>query len=168
MITVKAKLPGIGISVITGMAAIFLSEHYGAPAMLFALLLGIAMAFLHQDSPCKEGIEFTSSTVLRIGVALLGLRIAFGDLVSLGWQTVVVLILAIATTILIGIFLSKKLGLSKSLGALTGGSVAICGASAAMAITAILPDYQHKERDTLVTVIVVTSLSTIAMVVEYR
>lgn len=47
MITVKAKLPGIGISVITGMAAIFLSEHYGAPAMLFALLLGIAMAFLH-------------------------------------------------------------------------------------------------------------------------
>ena len=101
--------------------------------------------------------------MLRIGVALLGLRIAFGDLVSLGWQTVVVLILAIATTILIGIFLSKKLGLSKSLGALTGGSVAICGASAAMAITAILPDYQHKERDTLVTVIVVTSLSTIAM-----
>jgi uncharacterized membrane protein YadS len=34
-----------------------------------------------------------------------------------------------------------------------------------MAITAVLPDYEHKERDTLLTVIGVTSLSTIAMVV---
>ena len=65
--SIKTNLPGVGLSVITGLAALFLSEHYGAPAMLFALLLGIAMSFLYQDSPCKEGIEFTSGTVLRIG-----------------------------------------------------------------------------------------------------
>ena len=40
-IAVKCKniWPGLGIATITGMAALFLSEHYNAPAMLFALLL---------------------------------------------------------------------------------------------------------------------------------
>lgn len=162
---IKKNIPGISVSVITGLAALFLSEHYGAPAMLFALLLGIAMSFLYQDSPCTEGIEFTASFVLRVGVALLGLRIALDDLVLLGWQTIILLAVAIASTIVLGIILAKVFCLKKSFGALTGGAVAICGASAAMAITAILPNYEHKERDTLLTVIGVTSLSTIAMVV---
>lgn len=162
---VKAILPGIGITSITGLAALFLSEHYGAPAMLFALLLGIAMSFLYQDSPCTKGIEFTATFILRVGVALLGLRIALNDLISLGWETIAILILAIASTICLGVILSKQFKLSKSFGALTGGSVAICGASAAMAITAILPEHKDKERDTLVTIIGVTSLSTIAMVI---
>lgn len=165
MMTLKEKIPGISIAVITGLAALFLSEHYNAPAMLFALLLGIAMSFLYQETKCKEGIEFTASTVLRVGVALLGLRIALADLFSLGWQTIALLAVAIFTTILVGIVLAKVLGLKKNFGALTGGAVAICGASAAMAITAILPEHKNKERDTLLTVIVVTSLSTIAMVV---
>lgn len=164
-LAIKVKLPGISLAVITGLAALFLSEHYNAPAMLFALLLGIAMSFTYQDTQCKAGIDFTSSTVLRIGVALLGLRIALSDLFSLGWQTIALLALAILTTILVGIVLAKLLGLRKNFGALTGGAVAICGASAAMAITAILPEYKNKERDTLLTVIGVTSFSTIAMVV---
>lgn len=164
-INIKTLLPGISVTTITGLAALFLSEHYGAPAMLFALLLGIAMSFLYQDSPCTKGIEFAATFILRVGVALLGLRIALNDLVSLGWEAIVILIVAIASTICLGVILSKQLKLSKSFGALTGGSVAICGASAAMAITAVLPDHKNKERDTLVTIIGVTSLSTIAMVV---
>lgn len=160
----KALMPGIFIAVITGLAALFLSEHYGAPAMLFALLLGIALSFLHQETKCQAGIEFTASTVLRVGVALLGFRIAFDDLVSLGWETGLLLIVAIFTTIGFGILLSRAMGLTKTFGALTGGSVAICGASAAMAISAILPNSENKERDTLLTIIGVTSLSTIAMV----
>ncbi|MBH2037897.1 MAG: putative sulfate exporter family transporter, partial [Pseudomonadales bacterium] len=33
-------VPGFFVSVIVATAATFLSEHYGAPVMLFALLLG--------------------------------------------------------------------------------------------------------------------------------
>ncbi|MEL7174671.1 MAG: putative sulfate exporter family transporter, partial [Pseudomonadota bacterium] len=32
--------PGVLVSLVVGIAAQFLSEHYGAPAMLMALLLG--------------------------------------------------------------------------------------------------------------------------------
>lgn len=157
--------PGIGITAITGMAALFLSNHYGAPAMLFALLLGMAVSFLyHQDTPCKAGIEFVACHVLRTGVALLGLRIAFGDLVTLGWQTALMLAFAILSTILIGVGLARAMGMQKRFGALTGGAVGICGASAALAISTVLPDSKTKERDTLLTVIGVTALSTIAMI----
>ncbi len=157
--------PGLGIATITGMAALFLSEHYNAPAMLFALLLGMAVSFLYQnDTPCACGIDFTASTLLRAGVVLLGLRIALGDLAVLGWQTALMLAGAIFTTIVLGVGLAKILGLQKRFGALTGGSVAICGASAALAISTILPKGENHERDTLLTVIGVTAMSTIAMV----
>ncbi len=162
---VKTLSPGFFLTVITGLAGLFLSEHYGAPAMLFALLLGIALSFLYENTQYKAGIEFAASTILRIGVALLGLRIAFSDLTSLGWHTLLVLIVGVFSTIVVGVALSKALGLTKRFGALTGGSVAICGASAAMAISAVLPNNEHKERDTLLTIIGVTSLSTLAMVI---
>ena len=166
-IAVKCKhiWPGLGIATSTGMAALFLSEHYNAPAMLFALLLGMAVSFLYQNNtPCACGIDFTASTLLRAGVVLLGLRIALGDLAVLGWQTALMLAMAIFTTIILGVVLAKSLGLQKRFGALTGGSVAICGASAALAISTILPKGENHERDTLLTVIGVTAMSTIAMV----
>jgi uncharacterized integral membrane protein (TIGR00698 family) len=100
-----------------------------------------------------------------VGVALLGLRIAFGDLAALGWKTAVLLVLATGSTILVGIVLAKILGLQKRFGLLTGGSVGICGASAAMAISAVLPQSKDNERDTLLTIVGVTTLSTVAMVV---
>ncbi len=40
--------PGVLVATIVGFAALFLSEHYSAPAMLFALLLGIAASFLYE------------------------------------------------------------------------------------------------------------------------
>jgi uncharacterized integral membrane protein (TIGR00698 family) len=119
---------------------------------------------LYEGTTCTEGIAFTATHILRIGVGLLGLRIAFGDLAALGWQTALLLVVAIVSTIGIGIVLAKALGLQKRFGVLTGGSVGICGASAAMAIAAVLPDSKDKDRDTLLTIVVVTTLSTVAMV----
>jgi uncharacterized integral membrane protein (TIGR00698 family) len=47
---------------------------------------------------------------------------------------------------------------------LTGGSVAICGASAALAIASVIPHNDKTERNLLFTVVSVTTLSTIAMI----
>jgi uncharacterized integral membrane protein (TIGR00698 family) len=156
--------PGIGVVAITGLAALFLSEHYSTPVMLLALLLGIAVSFLYEETRCRKGIDFASGHLLRIGVALIGLRIAVSDLVDLGWQTGLLIAAAVASTIIFGIALCRVLGMPRHFGALTGGAVGICGASAALAISSVLPDSEHKERDTLLTVIGVTLLSTIAMV----
>lgn len=147
------------------MAALFLSSHYSAPAMLFALLLGMALSFLYQPTTnCCQGIDFSAKYLLRAGIALLGFRIATEDFLVLGWSTVMVICIAILSTIVLGLLLSHWLRLDKRFGALSAGAVSICGASAALAISAVLPDYKDKEKDTLLTVISVTTLSTIAMI----
>jgi uncharacterized membrane protein YadS len=47
---------------------------------------------------------------------------------------------------------------------LSAGAVAICGASAALAISSVLPSHKDHERNTIMTVAGVTALSTVAMV----
>jgi uncharacterized integral membrane protein (TIGR00698 family) len=66
---------------------------------------------------------------------------------------------------LFGALTARIMGLSRPFGILTSGAVAICGASAALAISSVLPKGEQHERDTVFTVIGVTALSTIAMIV---
>ncbi len=61
--------------------------------------------------------------------------------------------------------LSKWLGRPATEGVLSGGAVAICGASAALAIAAVLPPTKENEKFTLLTVAGVTTLSTLAMII---
>ncbi len=156
--------PGILICVTIATAAQLLSRNYGAPQMLFALLLGMAFNFLSDDGRCSKGIEFSAKNLLRFGVALLGLRITIEQVVSLGLNTVALLIGGVAITIMFGVGVSKIVGRRAHFGVLTGAAVAICGATAALAIAAILPKTKDRERDTIFTVIAVTSFSTVAMV----
>jgi uncharacterized integral membrane protein (TIGR00698 family) len=162
---IKPFGPGLIIAGLVALAASWLAEHYGAPVMLFALLLGIAVNFLSQDPRCQPGLEFASRTILRVGVALLGMRITFDQIQSLGVGVLALTAIAVVLTIASGWLLARSARLEASFGALTGGAVAICGASAALAIAAVLPRGPTHERDTVMTVVVVTALSTIAMIV---
>ncbi len=155
---------GIAVSAVIGICAQFMSEHYGAPAMLMALLLGIAFNFLSEEGGCVAGIGFTARTVLRMGVALLGARISVELLIGLGWELILLVILGVVATIAFALLGARVLGRGWRFALLTGGSVAICGASAAMAIAAVLPKNEHSERNLLFTVLGVTVLSTIAMI----
>ncbi|UPK86070.1 putative sulfate exporter family transporter [Pseudomonas sp. A2] len=161
---IRTLAPGGVVSLIVGAAASFLSEHYAAPVMLFALLLGMALNFLAVDGPCKAGIEFTARTVLRLGVALLGMRITLDQIASLGWKPVALVVTLVVVTILVSVVVAKALGFSRLFGMLTGGATAICGASAALALAAALPQHPRKEHATLFTVIGVSALSTLAMI----
>jgi uncharacterized integral membrane protein (TIGR00698 family) len=161
---IRALTPGVLACTVVGAAAGFLSEHYGAPVMLFALLLGMAMNFLSDDGPCKPGIEFTARQVLRIGIALLGLRITLAQVAALGWGPVGLVVLSVVLTIVVSMAAARLLGFKGIFGLLTGGATAICGASAALALSAALPAHPQKDKATLFTVIGVSALSTLAMV----
>jgi uncharacterized integral membrane protein (TIGR00698 family) len=156
---------GVLVSFIVAVAATFLSDHYGASVMLFALLLGMAVNFLSQEGRCVAGIHFSASKILRIGVALLGMRITFSQISELGSFPVAMVLVSVALTIFVGMMAARLLGFSWAFGMLTGGAVAICGASAALAIAAVMPKHPQGERATIFTVIGVSALSTMAMIV---
>ena len=156
----RTLFPGVLACAVVAAASTFLAEHYGAPVMLFALLLGMAMNFLSGEGPCAAGIEFTARQVLRIGVALLGLRITLGQIAELGWQPLAIVVVSVVLTIGVSMLLARLMGFQSLFGLLSGGATAICGASAALALAAALPAHPRKERATLFTVIGVSVLST--------
>ncbi len=156
---------GVLVAVMVAVTAQFLSDHYGAPAMLMALLLGIAFAFLAEEGACVAGIEFSAKKILRVGVALLGARISVELLIGLGPELIALVVLGVIFTILVALLGARLVGRGWQLALITGGSVAICGASAAMAIAAVIPyEKVHSERNLLFTVLSVTVLSTLAMI----
>lgn len=160
----KTIFPGLFVATLVALAAKFLSEHYGAPAMLLALLLGIALHFLAEEGKCVAGVMFAGSSLLRIGVALLGARISVELVYLIGMKWIGLVIAGIFLTILFGWLASKVLGRGWRLAILSGGAVAICGASAAIAIASVLPKNEHSERNLIFTILSVTILSTIAMI----
>jgi uncharacterized integral membrane protein (TIGR00698 family) len=160
----RTLFPGVLACAVVAAASTFLSQHYGAPVMLFALILGMAMNFLSVEGACKPGIEFTSRQVLRWGVALLGLRITAAQVVALGWHPVLLVVLSVVLTIGVSMVVAKLMGFQSLFGLLSGGATAICGASAALALAAALPAHPQKERATLFTVVGVSALSTFAMI----
>lgn len=162
--TARVVYPGVLVAVTIALAATWLSQHYDAPVMLYGLLIGMAFHFLHEEGRCVAGIEFSSKAVLRLGVALLGVRVTAEQIMSLGPEPILIVIVGVITTISLGLLVAPRLGRSKAFGVLSGGAVAICGASAALAIASVLPKSKDSERDTILTVVTVTALSTVAMI----
>ena len=156
--------PGAALCCVIAMAATLVSTLHGGPQFLYALFFGVAFHYLSHDATTRPGIEFCSRTVLRLGVGLLGARITASQIAGLGWSTAAIVIAAVVTTLLCGMLLGRRLGMNRAQAVLSGGSVAICGASAALAISAVLPRNKDSERFTLMVVVTVTVLSTLAMV----
>jgi len=68
-------------------------------------------------------------------------------------------------TLVIGTVIARMLKLPRDFAILSAGAVAICGASAALAIASVLGSSKDSERHTILTVVGVTTLSTLAMMV---
>lgn len=160
---VRQRLGGSLLCAVIGLSALFISEHHGGPALLYALLLGLSFHFLSQDARLRPGIDFCGRSVLRVGVALLGARIGFAQVRALGWPTALLVVAGVVLTIAAGLLLARGLSCRRDEGLVSGCAVGICGASAALAVASVLPPTRENERFTLLTVVGVTVLSTLAM-----
>lgn len=132
--------------------------------MVIALLIGIALNPVAQRPLFQPGIVFCLKRVLRWAVALLGLRISLGEIAALGSTTALLVIVSMVGTLAAGFLLARAFGLERAYGALAGAGTAVCGASAALATSIVLPDYKGKETDVAFVVVAVNALSTLAMV----
>ena len=127
-------LPGFLLCCVVAMSAKFVTEHYGGATILYALLMGMSLNYLSHEGKCMAGIQFTAQTVLRVGIALLGARITFEQLLSLGFTPIAIVVVGIPATILFSYACGKWLKLESGQIILSGSSVGICGASAALAV----------------------------------
>jgi uncharacterized integral membrane protein (TIGR00698 family) len=164
----RELVPGLALSAAVALAAYagapLVAKIFPIPAMVLALIFGIALHPLAARPAFTPGILFCVRTLLRWAVALLGLRIALGEIIELGAGTALIVVLSMAVTVVSGFFIARAFGQTDYYGALAGAGTAVCGASATLATSAVLPDYKGKEADVAFVVIAVNALSTLAMV----
>jgi uncharacterized integral membrane protein (TIGR00698 family) len=137
---------------------------YRLPAIVIALLIGIALNGVATQKAFEPGLAWCVKKLLRIAIALLGVRIALGDIVDLGVSVAVLVMAAMALTIAAGLWLARFFQLDVGYGALAGAATAVCGASAALATATVVPSYPQKGADVTFTVVAANAVSTIVMV----
>lgn len=137
--------------------------RFALPAMVIALIIGIALNGIAGGRRFEPGLTFSVKKLLRWAIGLLGLRIAFGDILGLGLGTLLLVVGSMAATIAAGIWLARRLSVHDGYGALAGAATAVCGASATLATTTVLPNYPAKAADTAFTVVAANAVSTLVM-----
>jgi uncharacterized integral membrane protein (TIGR00698 family) len=157
-------VPGLVIVLLGTLAAGFLSDHYRAPLTLMALLIGLALNFLSADARLTPGLGFASRSLLRWGIVLMGVRITFAQILALGPIALLAVLGIVAATMGATILIARKFGFSVAFGTLAGGAVAICGASAAMALATTLGEKRASQAQLTLVLVGISALSAAAMI----
>jgi uncharacterized integral membrane protein (TIGR00698 family) len=172
----RTALPGFVLSAVVALAALLAEaplarlltwisgQQLALPAMIIALLLGMAASRVAARPAFAAGIDFCIRRILRVAVALLGIRIAMADIVALGPATGALVIATMVLTLASGLWIGRLFGQTDPFGALAGSATAVCGASAALATATVLPAYPGKQADMVFVVVAVNALSTVAMI----
>lgn len=156
--------PGLVVVGLGTLAAGFLSEHYGAPLTLMALLLGLSLNFLSSDKRLSTGLAFASQSLLRWGIVLVGARVTGAQIVGLGPVALLSVVAIVGVTIGVGVLAARQAGFDTGFGVLAGGAVAICGASAAMALATTLGNRRISEAQLTIVLVGIAAMSAAAMV----
>lgn len=164
LVSFARSAPGLLVSILLAIVATISARVIGVPVMLSALVLGVVVSPFASQTWLKPGISFSAKHILYLGVILLGARMTFSDITSLGPQTVLLVGSGVLVTLGLGWLIGRSMRLSSNHAILSAGAVAICGGSAALAICAVLPKTSRSECETVMTVLCVTLLSTLAMV----
>ncbi len=160
---VRDHLPGLAVTALATLAAAYVSDHYGAPLTLMCLLFGLAMNFLGTDERLAPGLAFASRTLLRWGIVLVAARVTFGQIAELGLPALLSVVGIVGVTLITGVLAARWLGFTAAFGALCGGAVAICGASAAMALSSLLGERRISQAQLTLTLVGISAMSALAM-----
>jgi uncharacterized integral membrane protein (TIGR00698 family) len=161
---VRPLLPGLAVAAATAGVAQLLGGLGDAVSSLalavaFGIVLGNSRRLPETTAP---GLTFAAKRVLRLGVVLLGSRLALGEVLAVGAETLVVVLVVVVATLIGTYAFGRSLGLSRELSVLTGTGYAICGASAVAAMREVV---EADDDEAAFAVALVTLFGTLAIVV---
>jgi uncharacterized integral membrane protein (TIGR00698 family) len=161
--SVRHWLPGLGVVTIAAAAAAWLSDHYAMPIILAGLLIGLALNFLAANTRLHAGMDLCATTGLRWGIVLLGTQVTLAQIAALGITSFAALIAIVTLVIAAGVLGARLSGNGTLVGLLAGGATAICGASAALAIYALIGRERLEHHRFTFTLVVISLASAVAM-----
>ena len=104
---------------------------------IISLSLGLILGFIIKDN-LKEFISSVGSTPLQIGIVLIGFSISFKTFTDLLTNYFPIISIFVVITFLLGLLIGRLFSLDKKFIYLISSATAICGATAALAISSII------------------------------
>lgn len=111
---------------------------------------------------CEAGVKVAARSLLRLGIALLGLRLSLGDVAGLGASGLVVVGAVVTVTFVGTRWIARRAGVSDDLGLLVATGYSICGASAIAAMDGVV---RADEEELAYAISLVTLCGTLAIFV---
>ena len=157
--TVGKQLPGVLAALVVMLAGFWLADQIGhailsaqgltgsspVSGVPVAIVLGLLLRnTLPLPASLTPGLKFATTTILRAGIVLVGIRLSLFDVLKLGIAGLPVVLAAIATGLLFVTWFNKKLGLPPRLGTLIAAGTSICGVTA---IVSVAPAIEADERE---------------------
>ncbi|MEY9941459.1 putative integral membrane protein (TIGR00698 family) [Streptacidiphilus sp. MAP5-52] len=159
-----AALPGLAASAVA--VGIAWGAHQLVPSLsplTAAVALGVLAGNLRLlPAATRPGLDVAAKRVMRLGIVLLGLKLALSDVLGLGWQTLLVVAVTLFATFFGTQWLGRKAGLPGDQPLLIATGFSICGASAVAAMNGVT---ESEERDTVTAVALVTLCGSLAIAV---
>ena len=160
----RGLAPGVLVALLLAAGCVALTAAVPVvPGLLVAIVLGAAARAVGLvPAALDPGLAWTARRVLRTGVVLLGLQLSVGDLLGLGLREVAVLLVTVAATFGVTLWLGPRLRVGRALTLLIATGFSICGAAA---VAAMSPVADAEEDDVATAVALVTLYGTLALLV---
>lgn len=162
----KTYQKGLLISIIVAIIATIISKYVPLNTATTAIILGMIIGnmsykmFHHKDSQYVSGVKFAEKDLLMFAIALMGINLNFTMLAGLGFQTIFIILSAMAFTIIMGIYLGKLFGLNSKLSLMLGIGNAVCGSSAIAATSGVA---KVKTADIAISIVLVNLMGTVGI-----
>ncbi|WP_105615003.1 YeiH family protein [Vallitalea okinawensis] len=160
-------IPGILLVLVISIISMFLNDFLIAEfnLALEALTIAIIIGILYNNTigtsvKLKDGITFSLKKLLKVGIVLLGFKLNFAALLSLGPKILMMVIIYIPVALILSVLLGKLFKIDTKLATLIGVGSSICGASAIVAMT---PCINADDEDSVIAVSIVSFLGAIGV-----
>ncbi len=153
--SLRTLLPGLVPCLLVAVIAV--AVNLAVPALsplLLAIVLGAVLTnIVSIPDSWGAGVQFSSKKLLRVGIVLLGLQLAIGDILSLGWRVIVGVVVVVTLSLLGTLAMARLLGISRPLSILIACGFSICGAAAVAGVEDIA-DADEEEVATAIALVV--------------
>ncbi len=142
-------LPGLALALSLAVVGTLMADWLGTRVLgfdktplspiLVAILLGLLIRnTVGLPSVYEPGLQLALKRILRIGVALLGIRLSFAAAGAIGFVAVPIVFVCIASALIFVTWVNRALGLPSRLGTLIAVGTAICGNTAIVAMAPVI------------------------------
>lgn len=125
-------LTGVLVVIVLAFIAKGLGELFPlVGSILFAILIGVLIRNgIGLQKRFEAGVNFTLKKMLKFSIILLGVSLSFSQVLLIGKQSLLVILIAVLLGIVLAVIFGKLLNINHNISLLIGIGTSICGATA--------------------------------------